>query len=399
MGIENLLAQGYRSNIEPYGNALMRAQQYKMQQAQMKNALMQGEDLHAQRAAALQQAQAQAAEKAGLTQRRAQFLDSVSPAMGPARPVDSAQAMLAGMQPAEIEALRGPKPASLMNVAPGGNVFDPSTRQPVFTAPFKPDAQRLPAFGELQTYRDGLPPGDPRRREVDALIANQTRPPKYAGGGGGGGGGGAVVSVDAGSDPAQTALNKRFGKPEAGRRWKLDGSLEPIPGGSADAKMLSGDMGKGSVNDVVSSLRDMYTQLDEAGGITNPKKGSLGNMAAGISTSGPGQAAGRLFGTQNQSLRNTVAQQRPLLLQAIMKATGMSAKQMDSNAELKLYLATATDPTLDVAANRRALDMIETLYGKSGGSQAPAGKTVVRTGTANGRKVVQYSDGSTAYAD
>jgi hypothetical protein len=40
----------------------------------------------------------------------------------------------------------------------------------------------------------------------------------------------------------------------------------------------------------------------------------------------------------------------------------------------------------------------------SGGGQAeqpaaPAAKQVVRTGTLNGRKVVQYSDGSTAYAD
>jgi hypothetical protein len=45
-----------------------------------------------------------------------------------------------------------------------------------------------------------------------------------------------------------------------------------------------------------------------------------------------------------------------------MKATGMSAKQMDSNAELKLWLATATDPTLDVESNRKALDNIEKKY-------------------------------------
>ena len=55
-----------------------------------------------------------------------------------------------------------------------------------------------------------------------------------------------------------------------------------------------------------------------------------------------------------------------------MKATGMSAKQMDSNAELKLYLATATDPTLDVASNKRALDMIETLYGRPGDKTKPS---------------------------
>ncbi len=36
---------------------------------------------------------------------------------------------------------------------------------------------------------------------------------------------------------------------------------------------------------------------------------------------------------------------------------------------------------------------------KSGGTDAPAGKTIVKTGTYNGRKVVKYSDGSTSYAD
>ena len=53
---------------------------------------------------------------------------------------------------------------------------------------------------------------------------------------------------------------------------------------------------------------------------------------------------------------------RPALLAALMKATGMSAKQMDSNAELKLWLATATDPSLDVESNRRALAKIEQKY-------------------------------------
>jgi hypothetical protein len=70
------------------------------------------------------------------------------------------------------------------------------------------------------------------------------------------------------------------------------------------------------------------------------------------------------LGTKTQSLRNTIAQQRPLLMQAIMKATGMTAKQMDSNVELKLWLSTATDPTLDLQSNMKSLDMLEQLYGK-----------------------------------
>jgi len=48
---------------------------------------------------------------------------------------------------------------------------------------------------------------------------------------------------------------------------------------------------------------------------------------------------------------------------AIMRATGMSAKAIDSNAELKLWLATATDPTKSYEANIEALQNIENLYG------------------------------------
>lgn len=163
-------------------------------------------------------------------------------------------------------------------------------------------------------------------------------------------------------------------KAPAGYRYKPNGDLEMIPGGPADQKTQMKEAGGQTVDSVVGGLRDIYAQLEEGGGITDPEKGGLSNVAAGIASSGVGQAAGRLFGTQNQSLRNTVAQQRPLLLQAIMKATGMSAKQMDSNAELKLYLATATDPTLDVASNRRALDMIEKLYGSGAGNASITGK-------------------------
>lgn len=58
MSIENLLAQGYQSNIEPYGNALMRAQEFKAKQQANALMQMQAQDMHAQRALALQQAQA-----------------------------------------------------------------------------------------------------------------------------------------------------------------------------------------------------------------------------------------------------------------------------------------------------------------------------------------------------
>lgn len=152
-------------------------------------------------------------------------------------------------------------------------------------------------------------------------------------------------------------------KPPAGYRYTADGNLEQIPGGPADLKRQAQLEGGGTVDTVVATLRDQFDQLDKGGGITSTNNRAGTNIGAWVSRSSPGQIAGNMFGTKNQSARDSIAQTRPILLQAIMKATGMSAKQMDSNVELKLYLATATDPTLGLEANRRALDMIEKLYG------------------------------------
>ena len=131
--------------------------------------------------------------------------------------------------------------------------------------------------------------------------------------------------------------------------------------------------GKDNVSAQVTQLRDYYNQLSEAGGITDPEQGTSANVMAGIASSGPGQFVGRVVGTKNQSIRNSIAQQRPLLLNAIRQATGMSAKQMDSNAELKLYLAAATDPTLDIKANLAALANIDRLYGTALGTKGGGG--------------------------
>lgn len=170
---------------------------------------------------------------------------------------------------------------------------------------------------------------------------------------------------DAGG-PSQSALVKRFGKAPAGYRYKDDGTMEAIPGGPADAKAKAQEQrlaeGATDVDVAISTLRDAYDRLEKGGGITSTDKGPLENITAAASSSAIGQGVGKMLGTSNQSARNEIAMARPALLAALMKATGMSAKQMDSNAELKLWLATATDPTLDVQANRKALANIEKKY-------------------------------------
>lgn len=214
--------------------------------------------------------------------------------------------------------------------------------------------------------------------------------------------------VDGGS--GQSGLVRQFGKPAAGYRWKPDGTMEAIPGGPADQKASMQDAGRQSVSQVIAELSGYYDQLDQGGGITSTNNRAASNMGAWAGTTGIGQTFGSMFGTKNQSARDAIEQTRPLLMQAIMKATGMSAKQMDSNAELKMYLATATDPTKSLEANRAALARLEEMFGMGAGSLGSgggngasgswgAGKTVKRTGTYNGRKVIEYTDGTVEYGN
>jgi hypothetical protein len=50
----------------------------------------------------------------------------------------------------------------------------------------------------------------------------------------------------------------------------------------------------------------------------------------------------------------------------IKNATGMSAQQMNSNAEMQLYLNAATNPQLSYEANLEALKNLDRLYGLGG---------------------------------
>jgi hypothetical protein len=110
-----------------------------------------------------------------------------------------------------------------------------------------------------------------------------------------------------------------------------------------DAKVEAKKDGASIVDSNIALLRDAYKQLDTDGGIVSSNGSTRTNIGARLGSSGLGQTIGGALGTKNQTQRDIISQTRPLLLQSIMKATGMSAKQMDSNAELKLWLSTATD--------------------------------------------------------
>jgi hypothetical protein len=171
------------------------------------------------------------------------------------------------------------------------------------------------------------------------------------------------------------AANQGQSRVPMGYRMTSDGGLEPIPGGPADQKAQTVNVGRETVNTLATGLKDQYNLLKDTGGITSKNESIFSNIPAYISSSSLGQGTGKLLGTANQSARNTISQSRPLLLQAIAKATGMSSKQMDSNTELQMYLKAATDPSLDYEANIYALDQLQSLYGMGGASPSARGAT------------------------
>lgn len=138
---------------------------------------------------------------------------------------------------------------------------------------------------------------------------------------------------------------------------------------------LNKKKGAEDVNSILNDIEGQYKSLQSAGAIVDPSRGgltgALGNVSAAIGSSGPGQAVAGALGTEEQATRQAIKNSLPLLMASIKNATGMSAQQMNSNAELQFYMQAATDPSRDIQSN---LNAIKTLRGMFGGD-VTAGNT------------------------
>lgn len=122
--------------------------------------------------------------------------------------------------------------------------------------------------------------------------------------------------------------------------------------------------GKQQLSTIIDKMRGAYETLRTEGAAVQPGGDVLGNIGARIRGTGAAQAVEGAIGTKAQSERTKIKNMRPLLVNAIKQATGMSAQQMNSNVELKLFLDTATNPdTADIDANLAALENLNALYG------------------------------------
>lgn len=248
---------------------------------------------------------------------------------------------------------------------------------------------------EVQTRRNirggGLIPLEVQAPPMRVDISPNSAIASYQSGGGGSGGAAPTnalatqVAPQGGATPATNvnALNPNapiFAKPKATVRQPVavikDGVVTLVPPEQAVGmtpatpgaeKILERSViakeGKQSVNGVLNTLYSEYNNLVKSGGITDTRKSAEDNIAARTGASGLGQLTGSYTGSESQSFRDTIEQTRPLLLTAIMKATGLSATQLNSNVELQTYLKTATDPKVSIQSNVKALNNISSMFG------------------------------------
>ena len=173
------------------------------------------------------------------------------------------------------------------------------------------------------------------------------------------------------------------GRAPSGYRYRQDGTLEAIPGGPADksdatpaaeAKDNARTQARSNVSSVLQKLADYYADMRDAGGSVSTKNDSLSNLSAAVQSTGVGKVAGKIFGTEVASARNKITNSRPLIIAELKNATGLSASQLNSNAELKLYLDAATNPDNDIESNLEALRNIDQMFGTNIGISLRPGR-------------------------
>jgi len=143
-------------------------------------------------------------------------------------------------------------------------------------------------------------------------------------------------------------------------------TIIPLANPEATTKGKVVTQGKNDVSSLATLMGNSYQKLNDLKGITSTGRSSRSNLAASAGSSMMGQFVGGALGTEEQAERDFIKSQRPLLVQAIVKSTGITAGQINSNNELKNLLDAATDPSKGYETNIRTLNELNKRFGLGG---------------------------------
>lgn len=160
-----------------------------------------------------------------------------------------------------------------------------------------------------------------------------------------------------------TIINPLSGEAKTVKQGYGGEKINPETGRAFTDKQVASQKGKKKVTTILKTLADSYQNLSDAGAAIDTTQPWYKNLFAYVRSSEPSQAVEKSLGTDSQSIRNRIAQTKPLLINAIRQASEMGARGMDSEKELKFYLQAATDPTTDIQSNIEALKVLDKAYG------------------------------------
>jgi hypothetical protein len=131
------------------------------------------------------------------------------------------------------------------------------------------------------------------------------------------------------------------------------------------------DKAKKSFDIVLGKIEKNLDNLDKEGAIVNRQKNPPGpdvlyNLAVNSGNTGAGQYGARLLGTKAQGYRDEIQSLKRTLTPLLMKATGMSSQQLNSNVELMTFLDSLGNPMSNIQTNKEIINTLRQLYGKSG---------------------------------
>jgi hypothetical protein len=129
--------------------------------------------------------------------------------------------------------------------------------------------------------------------------------------------------------------------------------------------------GQSNVEATLGKMMEKYDKLDQLKGIPSPQRTFGENIGAYAAGTTFGQEIEKIRATPAQTERNELKSLRRALLKDIMAATGASAKELDSNFELKSMLESLSDETMDINSVRRIIADLSARYGR-GSIKAPA---------------------------
>ena len=200
---------------------------------------------------------------------------------------------------------------------------------------------------------------------------------------------------------AALKLAEGGGKPHAGYRWTPEGDLEPIKGGPADPVNKNQKMTDTERTASGYALRMSKAEKIMSGVPSGDQKPGVGeSMAATLPLVGK-VLSNKARSDERQKYRQA---QEDWVRSKLRKESGAVIADEEMDREIRVYFPQLGDSqaVMDQKANARQVAM-EAMIQAAGPAYKPAEsaqqRKVVRTGTANGRKVVQYDDGTIDYAD